>query len=216
MALVASSIIASVRRVLLDPSPGVTWTDTHLLNFLNEAERATLAVKPDAYTVRGPVSLVAGTGQALPAGANGLLNIFQNNGGGNKTVIRVDRARLDTRDPGWPNGAPAAAVDFWMSDARDPNRFDVSPPNNGSGSVVALYCATPAPIASVGSNINLADIYEAALKAKMIAEAYRESTDRQDMGKADFYDKQWVTLLGLRSSAQTALAPNADPLRVQG
>jgi hypothetical protein len=212
VAILASAIITSLRATLLDPSPGVTWTDARLLALLNEGERAICLAKPEAYTVQGALTLAAGTVQTIPAGGTAILNLYHNTAGTKRRVILVDPARLDAANPAWPNDTATSIVNFWFVDPRDPTRYHVSPPQVGSNTVAGLYGMTPTPIAAVGNNINLPDIYEQVLKCFVLAEAYAENTDRQDLAKSDYYRKEWKGLLGLRSTSQVAVSPSSDPL----
>ncbi len=219
MAILASAIITSLRSILLDPSPGVTWTDARLLSLLNEAERAVCLAKRDVFTTVANITLAAGTLQSVPAGSTGIIDLYENTAGTKRRAILVDRARLDASNPAWPSDTATSIVNFWFPDARDPTRFHVSPPQVGSNSIAALYGMTPTPIAAVGSNINLPDIYEHVLKCFVLGECYAENADRQDLGKAGYYRNEWKGLLGIGSATQFATAqgilPSVDPLEQQ-
>lgn len=219
MAILASAIITSLRSILLDPSPGVTWTDAKLLSLLNEAERAVCFAKRDAFTTVANITLAAGTLQAAPSGSTGIIDLYENTAGTKRRAILVDRARLDAANPAWPSDTATTIVNFWFPDARDPTRFHVSPPQTGGTSIAALYGMTPTPIAAVGSNINLPDIYEHVLKCFVLGECYAENADRQDLGKAGYYRNEWKALLGIGGATQFATAqgilPSVDPLEQQ-
>lgn len=206
MAILASAIITSLRSILLDPSPGVTWNDARLLALLNEGERAIVGVKHEAYPVRSGLSLVAGTKQSLPADGVALMEVYENTVSGRRVTL-TDRALQDAAATFFPAATPETDVQHYMKDDRDPTRFDVVPPNDGNGSVQALYGAVPTPIASTGANINLPDFYEAALKAFVLSQCYAENTDRQDTAKATMYGNEWKQLLGISSQSQVAVSP---------
>lgn len=195
--LLASSLIADARRILLDPSPGATWLDADLLKYLNKGERAICEAKKETYPVRGPLTLAAGTQQVLPTNGLVLMDLFENIASGRRVRGPVDRTLQDAGAPFYPNATPEVDVQEWTKDDRDPTRFAVLPPNNGSGSVRALYGAIPTAISAVGNPINLGDNYEGALIAFVLATAYAENTTRQDLGKSGAYTNEWKGLVGV-------------------
>lgn len=205
MAILASSIITSVRRVLLDPSPGVTWLDANLLALINEAERAICALKREAYPIRATLTLVAGTWQTLPADGLAIMDLYHNVVSGRRAIL-CNRELMDAAAISFPIATQETDVQEWTKDDRDPTRFDVIPPNNGSGQVIALYGATPPAIAAVGNPINLLDIYEQCIKAFVIAQAYAENTDRFDLAKYAAYTSEWKGILGISSQSQVAVS----------
>lgn len=206
MAILASAIITSLRSILLDPSPGVTWNDARLLALLNEGERSICLVKPEAYSIAGSLTMVAGTQQAIPSGGTAILDLYENVAT-KRRAIMANRKQMDLMDPLWAGATAAAEVVFWMADQRDPTRFHVSPPQTGGNQIAALYGITPTPIASTANNINLLDVYEAALKAFVLSQCYAENTDRQDTAKATMYGNEWKQLIGLRTASQVAASP---------
>lgn len=209
MTILASAIIASLRITLLDPSPGDTWTDAILLAYLNEGERNVVMLKPEAYPVRAALAMVAGTKQTVPAGGIAILDLYDNVSGGRR-VRQVNRSMLDDLARFWPTATQEATVQEWCADPRDPTRFDVIPPSTGTGSVNGLYGAVPTPIATVGTAINLLDIYELTLKHFVLSEAYAANTKRQDLLKTDYYRKSFERMLGVRSQSQVAVAPRTS------
>ena len=203
--LLVSALIVNYRRILLDPSPGVTWFDPALLAMVNQAERAICAVKPEAYTIKGSIPMVAGTHQTIPAQGTAILDIYEN-AVGKRRVSQVNRALLDASNRFWPDATTEVPVQHWTADPRDPTRFEVTPPNDGTGAVIALYGTTPTPIAGVGNAINLPDIYEMPIQAFVLAKAYAENTVRQDLTKSGYYEQDWKSLLGLRTQSQIGVA----------
>jgi len=205
MALAASVIVTRARRTLLDPAPGVVWTDADMLDYLSAAQTAVCQIKADAYPLRATVPLAAGVSQALPSDALSLLDIYFNGNGA--TVNEVGRSLLNNVAD-WPAATQTSIVTDWMSDQRDPRRFFVNPPNDGTGSVFLLYGAIPPRIASTATNISLPDTYETALWSYVVALAYAENTTRQDLAKS----AQWMTMFNQlvvgRAQTQKISAPD--------
>ena len=200
--LLVSALIPSYRRILLDPSPGKWWLDADFLRFVNQAQRAICLLKTEAYTALGPISMVAGTHQNGPAGCTGILDLYENVGNGQRRVTMIPRDTHDASQRFWPGATPIAAVEEWTIDNRDPTRFTISPPNDGTGAVNGLYGLVPPTLAAVGNSISLPDTYEMVIQSFVIARAYEENTERQDLAKSTKYDNEWKTLLGVRTQAQ--------------
>lgn len=205
MAILASTIINAVRFTLMDAA-AATWSDAVLLADLNSAERKVCMLKRDAYVVRGDIALVAGSKQTLPAGGLCILDLYYNTSGG-QTIRLVDRSLMDEAARFWTAATPEAAVQDWCADPKDPTRWDVLPPGNGTGSVNALYGAMPTAISATTNPINLPDVFESILKCFLLSEAYQHNSKRQDIGKAQFYEAQGMQMLGIATQGQIAVAP---------
>lgn len=206
MTILASVIINAARFTLMDSALAV-WSDAVLLADLNSAERKVCLLKRDAYPLRAAVSLVAGSKQTLPSGGLCILDLYDNVSNG-QTIRLVDRGLMDEAARFWTAATQEPLVQDWCADQKDPTRWDVAPPNDGTGSVNALYGAVPTPIATTGTAINLPDVFESVLKCFLLAEAYSHSSKRYDPQKAAFYEQQGMQLLGIGSQNQVAVAPN--------
>lgn len=203
--LVASALILNYRRILLDPSPGVTWLDAALLAMMNQAQRAIVLLKHEAYTVLGPITLVAGTHQTVPAQGVAIFDVYENTAS-KRRVHQVSRGLLDASNRYWPAATPEVDVQEWTADPRDPKRFAVTPPNDATGSVQGLYSMTPPDIATVGDVITLDDIYEMPIQSFVLARAYGENSTRQDLAKSAAYDTDWKQLIGAKTQSQVSTA----------
>jgi hypothetical protein len=203
-----ASVIVNACRVTLIDAQAATWSDDELLGYLNEARRTVVLLKPDAYTVREYLALVAGTKQQLPAGGVAILDCGDNEATGRVATL-VDRELLDHMNRFWPAATPESGVMHWCADPRDPRRFDVAPPNDGTGSLEVLYGMTPAAVA-LGEEIGLLDVYQYPLECFTLARAYAKNTKRQDLGKSGGYMQEFRQSLGLKSVAQVAVAPKVN------
>lgn len=204
--ILASEMIGRLRLTLLDPTPGVTWLDADLLAMLNEGQRNACELRPELYQVRAPIELVAGTLQTIPADGTVFVRLDENVAGGLRCRL-VDSALLDTAARFWPAATPEVAVQEYCADAKDRKRFHVLPPNDGTGEVIALYCAVPPAIEATDDPITLDDIYELPLKHFVLSEAYAANTKRQDLAKASFYRQSFEKMLGINATASVALQP---------
>lgn len=206
MAILVSSLITDLRRILLDPTPGVTWDDPFFIKACSRAERAICAVKHEAYALRALITLAAGVEQALPATGLALMDLYHNAVSGRRVRL-VDRSLFDASAPFFPIATQEVDVQEYMKDDRDPKHFTISPPNDGSGSLRGLVGAIPAAFTVVGDAIHLDDTYEDTIQAFVLAAAYAENTIRQDTVKAAFYTTKWQQMVGISSQSQVAVAP---------
>lgn len=208
MAVAVDDILDDVSRTLLDTARR-SWPLTALVDYMNEAIRASSSVKPDIYTVRANTPLEEGTLQEIPAGGIALIDIPRNSlqsGGEGRVVTQVDAELLAEANRFWPRATTQSQVEHYTADPRDPRRFQVFPPNDGNGMVEMLYAAVPSAVAS-GETFPLADIYQPAITAYMEAKAYAKNSRRQDLTKAGAALQRWGTLMGLNAKALAAIAP---------
>jgi hypothetical protein len=196
---------AGVRAQLLDARQR-GWNDDYMLAALNRAMRMLSFLKADAYTVLGNVEMVPGTDQQLPEGGIALLDITGNSYSGLR-VTQVDMDILNETNRFWQVTNMQRDVAHFAADSRDPTRFNVTPPNDGTGEVVALYGAVPTKLGSLADTIVFVDTYEQVLVLLTMAEAYRRSTDRQDLVKTQALVNEVRLSLGLKAQSQVAVAP---------
>lgn len=202
--MLMSVIVDGARLTLIDAS-GVTWSNDELTGYGNDAIATILQVKRDAYTRREYIPLVAGTKQELPAGGIAVLDGGPNEVSGRVCTL-VDRELLDAENDFWPAATRERDAQHWAADPRDPHRFDVTPPNDGSGSVQFLFGAVPERVAYAGT-FPLADTYMRPVQCFMLARALAKKTRRQDPTQSAIYMQEFAQLIGLGSAAQIAVAP---------
>jgi hypothetical protein len=194
-----------VREQLLDTAK-VTWSDATLLEALAQAQRTLCFWKPDAYTIRAFVPLVQGTNQDLPADGIALFDIGQNQYTGMRITL-VDDELLDETQRFWPVTNVQRDVEHYSADPRNPRRFNVAPPNDGTGEVLIHYGAVPPNLANLSDTIALVDTYEYVLKCLTLADAYRKNTKKQDLTKSAALTQEARASLGIKSQGQVAVAP---------
>jgi hypothetical protein len=210
MALLSSVLIDRVRKTLVDPN-GTGWSDDELYDYLSAAESAVCNVKPDAYTRQEAVTLIPGPVQVTPDDCISLLAIYYNAVSG-EIINQVGLDLQNQANRSWPATTPAGEVQEYMTDVRNPRRYLVYPPNDGTGSVMMLYGAEPpALVAGAPSQtINVPDIFQNALWAYVCALAYAKNTKRQDVAKSNTMLGMFAQFMGLRSAGQVAVAPKLD------
>lgn len=202
------SVIVNACRVTLIDASARTWSDDELVGYANEAIRTICFTKPDAYTVKEYVTLAAGVTQSLPAGGIAILDVGDNQASGRVCTL-VDKDLLDHQNRFWYAATQETDAQHWCADPREPRRFDVTPPNNGSGSLELLYGAIPADTA-LGGSLPIPDSYHRAIECFVLARAYEKNSQKRDPNKSASYMQQFLQLLGLKSTAQIAVAPKVE------
>lgn len=203
----AASVITNAASVTLVDTDHVTWTEAELLGYLNEALLATALVKPDLVTKQEAITLVAGVLQNLPADGIALIDIKRNAIGTKRVVTEVDAQLLAEVQRFWPAGTEEVAVEHFTVNPAAPRQFDVYPPNDGTGQVIALYGVTPTVLASTADNIPVVDTYQQPLTQYVLSRAYAKNTKRQDLVKAAEAMQSWARAVGAKSQAQMSISP---------
>lgn len=156
MAFTAADVMKRASTILQD-GDAVHWTAIELRDWLNEAMRAIVTVKPNATAATATLPLVSGTRQTLPAAYTMMHKVVRNTAG---KAIRAlaRREHLDAQIPNWhtnsANGLPfSPEVDMVFQDPMSPREFYVVPGNTGAGSVEAIVGFVPTPIPMPGSGV---------------------------------------------------------------
>lgn len=205
MAVLVSAIIATLRPILLDPAPGDTWLDADFIRMVSVAQRVVCLVKREAYPVRANITLAAGTKQVLPAAGLSLMQVYGNAVSGRR-VTQCIAELMDVAAAYHPAATLEVDVQQYTADPRDPTRFDVIPPNDGTGSLDVLYGSTPPDLTAVGDAIVLPDVYEQVLIDIVLSMAYGQNTARTDTVKESYHWNRWGALLGISSASQVSIA----------
>jgi hypothetical protein len=208
MTILASEIIGDARATLIDDDAD-TYSAEQMLGFVSDAQGLVCNYKPDAYTKHEFVPMAASTDQEIPADGTQFLMATQNEVS-KRSATMVDQSMLDTENRFWRAATGETDVQHWCADPRDPRRFDITPPNNGTGSLRVLYCAVPPVLEEPEDPIALVDTYKYALYAFTLHRAYAETSRKGDVQKADYWLKNGLQAIGIKSSATVALAPKLE------
>lgn len=183
--ITAQSIIDRAETLLLDTS-NVRWPAAELLDWLNDGQRAIVAVRPDANAVTESVALVAGTKQSLPAEGYQLINVVRNMGTSGTSPGRAVRYApmrlLNEQYPDWHTETATTTIEHFLTEPRSPKTFYVYPPATASIQVEIVYSKAPTNVASLGATITLDDIYATSLLDYVLYRAY--SKDGEVPGSA--------------------------------
>lgn len=218
--ITAQSLINRVKRILND-STSVRWTEAELLDYLNDAQREIVLMRPDALTKTESMALVASnTKQSIPNAGIRLMNVTRNMGADGNTPGRairlVDRAVLDTQVPDWHSSAAANEVMHYVFDPVNPKIFYVYPRVSTSRQIEIVYSASPADIL-LTDTIAIDDIYSNAIINYIFYRAYSKDADyAQNASLSSSYWNSFVQELGLKTQVDLSTDPNTRPFMSPG
>lgn len=206
MALQASVIISRAQNTLLDLT-GDFWSSNELIDYLNAAFSSVLIVKPDAIVKTSSFLLVQSATQTLPNDGVQFFSLTRNLTPSQRVITEIDINHLNHADPDWPMTNDSTVQNF-MHDKRNPKIFYVYPvPVNSNQTVEIIYTADATRVSVLTDPIPFDDVYESVLHFMTVAQALLKNSKRGDMTKGSQYFNMALNLLGQKTSAQTALAP---------
>ena len=91
MATITTTSIITKVTTLLQDSTNIRWTQSELLDWLNDGQREIVMYKPNACVKNVDVTLVAGTKQTLPADGISMIDSPRNTNG---NAVRVTNRQV--------------------------------------------------------------------------------------------------------------------------
>jgi hypothetical protein len=192
-------------------------TKAKWLDYLNDAQRAIVLVRPDANSVTAAVQLAAGTRQTLPAAALRLLDASRNMGSqgttAGDTIRFAEREVHDIVSRSWHKSAPTPVVrEIFYNDKNDPRAYWVYPPVP-SGTAVFIEITTsnvPTEVTDADNGaITLSDVYAAPMQHWMLYRVYLLATQAlNQFQRAQFYFSSFFNLLGVKARNDMFFSPN--------
>lgn len=193
-----------------DTGSGTRWLDAELLDWINDAQREIVLLKPSANSiVENLVLAVSETKQSLPTGGLVLLDVVRNSGG--RAVRRVDKTILDNESPDWHAATGAATVQHYVYDENTPKTFWVYPPQPSSnpGTVQIIYSKTPDNLSSLANNLSLDDVYAGPVLDFVLYRAYSKDIDfANNMQRAQMHYQAFGLSVGAKLQLELGSSPN--------
>lgn len=209
--ITGQQIVDRARRILQDTTSGGTrWLDAELLDWINDAQREIVLLKPNSFSSVENLTLAQGTKQTLPAEGLLLLTVVRNVGG--KAVRRVDRNILDSENPDWHSVTENNTVEHYIFDEDAPETFWVYPPQTATpGSVEVIFSRAPSDLSILGDTITLNDIYMNVILDYILYRAYSKDTDYAgNSSRASNHYQGFNNSLGVKAQAEMSTSPNAN------
>lgn len=225
MTITASSIVRRVVETLQD-NTSIRWPVNQLVRYLNDGQREIYKYRPDSMAANVSQTLVAGTKQTLPTGAQRLIDITRNTAG---PAVRIcSREILDAQVPAWHQLTGVATIQHFMYDIRDPLKYYVYPPATTSASLELVVSSNPTDVtepadgalySDVAGNISVQDIYANDLQDYMLYRAYNKDAEYAgNAQRAAGHYAAFANSLGieLKASIQVAPATGGNPNVIGG
>lgn len=188
-------------RVLKAPSGNAAnWLD-----WLNDAQRALVLVRPDANAVTQNLTLVLGTRQTLPTGSFRMLSATRNMGANGTTVgkaLRIaEHEDQDAVNVNWHSETAANPVrEIIYDDKKDPLTFWVRPPATAGWQIEAIISKAPTDVTDADTgDITVSEVYSSALFSWMMHRRYAMATQALgDFQKSTAHFQNFFALLGVK------------------
>ncbi|MFN9029646.1 MAG: DUF6682 family protein [Betaproteobacteria bacterium] len=203
--ITAQSIVDKAQTILQD-TPGMRWSDSELLGWLNDGQREICSLRPSAKTRSATLTLVAGTRQTLPDSATMLIEVMRNMPGGSPgaAIRKTDRETLDSFVPGWHTLSPVATLQNFAYDPSVPEQFWVYPPAVASTQIEAVIAERPTDVA-LANPIDLDDMYSNALMDYVLYRGYSKDAEHEgNRALAVAYRQSFENTLGLKATGDAA------------
>ena len=198
---------------ILQDTTNVKWSQQSLLDYVNDAQREIVLIRPDANVSNEQFTLAQSAKQTLPADALRLLSLYKNASPTTKTIQNIQKKVLDDTVSDW-YGTTGNFVEYYVYDERDPKHFYVYPHPSGGGhkaDIVFSFAPDKINIADFSTSttvIGLDDIYANAIFDYMLYRAYQKDTESaSDLNRATLFLQSFQNSMGIKSQADTASSP---------
>ena len=209
-------VINQVRQKLNDPSK-VTWSDTVLINALNEALQALVSYRPDAASYTAMMLLVAGTRQTLPSDGVRLLKVIRNKGvsglsDAGRAIRKADMLVQDALLPDWHLTNGQTVIDEYFYDPLQPKEFYVYPPAPVSPQIGIdiSYVRVLPTITATTDTFPVDDYFAPAIQEWMLYSIWGSDDEQSpNYGAAQGHLQTFFNLLQVKANSDVASSPRA-------
>jgi hypothetical protein len=209
-------VINQVRQKLNDPSK-VTWSDTVLINALNEALQALVSYRPDAASYTAMMLLVAGTRQTLPNDGVRLLKCIRNKGASGlsdagRAIRKADMLVQDALLPDWHLTNGQTVIDEYFYDPLQPKEFYVYPPAPVSPQIGIdiSYVRVLPTISATTDTFPVDDYFAPAIQEWMLYSIWGSDDEQSpNYGAAQGHLQTFFSLLQVKANSDIASSPRA-------
>lgn len=211
-----SFVINQVRQTLNDPN-AVVWSNTVLINALNEALQALVSYRPDAASYTAMMLLVAGTRQTLPSDGVRLLKVIRNKGvsglsDAGRAIKKGDLYIQDNINPEWHSETGRSPVKEYYYDPLLPKEFYVYPPAPVSPQIGIdiSYVRVLPTITQITDTFPVDDYFAPAVQEWMLYSCWRGDDEQSpNYSAAQSHLQAFFNLLQVKSGADVAVLPKA-------
>lgn len=214
MAFTGQQILDRARYKANDTSASTyTWTDPEALLWINDAQRAIVALLHKAGATMLQATITNASSRQTAAGLSltrciAIIDVVCNVSGSTRgaPVRRTSRAWLDDHVPAWH--VTAGTPEYWVYDERDPLAFYLYPqPASGTNKLEVIYAAPPADLGALSGTFGLDDIYAEAAQFHLLHSLF--SKDITKLKSAQYAAQYWQLFersLGIRDQSLSRTA----------
>lgn len=209
--IVAQTVIDRAGKLLYDQT-NVHWPALELLDWLNDAQRQIVLLKPESFTKNTSVLMVAGTKQSIPADGVEFRRVVRNMGLNGTTpgraVRKVDMDIMDIETPDWHTTVADAIAKHYLFDEGDPKRFYLWPQQPvAPHQMEIVYSAAPPSVAAAGNTITMDDIYANPMLDYMLWRARLKDSKNGDINQANNARAVFQESLGMKEQGENKFNP---------
>ena len=196
---------------------GTRWSNSELINWLNEAYQQVVSLRPDASSANESVDLESGTKQTIPATGLRLLSLVRNTAAASskRVITTTSRSALDSTRPGWHGEEETVNVEQFIFDDMDPRTFYVYPPAAIGAEVEIIYSQVPSPhdvdyANSKTDPLKLPDSYAPAIADWIMYRAFSKDAEHSaNQARATGHYNAFMSAMGNKAQTDAATSPNA-------
>jgi hypothetical protein len=214
--MLAGEILTRARDDLQD-TDGVRFTTPMLLEWLSDAQRALVLLRPDAGAVIRVVLLLPGrTLQDLPEDGVRFLGVLRNVKPGEeegtflpgRAVMLTTLEALNSGVPLWHNAGVSPVVYEYAPDETTPSHFWVSPPPAENVWVEIKYALNPPEVTGEDQELAVFSTFAEPLREYVLYRAYSRNDQPIDyQGRANLHLQRFFTSIGEEAKARLYSSP---------
>ena len=210
--MIASDVLKRCSTDLSDTGR-VRWTESMLLEFLSDAMRQTVLVRPDSNSTVAVELLAAGnTKQRIPRSAVRFLSLVRNMGAGGTSpglpIVPTTREAMDSASATWHTDGTSSVVDHYLYNPDTPGYFYVSPPPTVDVYVEMEYAKDIEDLAALSDELPLSSIWIEPLREYVLYRAFSlNASSANDRTRADSHLGQFYLALGEEAKAKLLFNP---------
>lgn len=194
----ASDLIPKIRKLAHDEVAPYRHSDASIVDWLSDAQRTVVLVRPDAHTKLLDFTPVADqTEQDIAAISHLLVSVTTNKTTG-KSIRKVELSTLDDFTPEWRTKAASANPEAWVTNPGSPTAFWLSPKPDTSVVLQVMATVTPTKLTATTDNFQIASVFDSAMMHAVLARLFEIDNNLES---ALLHSQSFAAELNIQSAA---------------